>query len=243
MSLIFAAISLGLLGSFHCVGMCGPIAMALPLDRSSYLKKSAGIVLYNIGRAMTYSVLGVLFGLIGQSFAIFGLQQVLSVALGILILVSVVIPTRLKPDIKFLQSFYAFINSLKHKISDLFARKSSASLFSIGVLNGLLPCGFVYLAIAGAVSSGSAVKCALFMAGFGFGTIPVMMMISWFAHLVSMKFRSRLSRAFPIVVSVMAILMILRGMNLGIPYVSPKMEAGSSKEVNCHNDKKICCHK
>jgi sulfite exporter TauE/SafE len=240
MSLIFTAISLGLLGSFHCVGMCGPIALALPLDRSSYLKKSAGILLYNFGRALTYAGFGVLFGLVGKGFAIFGLQQILSIVLGSLILFSVIIPSKYKPEFKFLQPFYTFINSLKYRMSDLFSRRSLPSLFSIGILNGLLPCGFVYLAVAGAVASGSASNGALFMAGFGLGTIPVMMMTSWFAHLVSMKFRERLSKVFPFVISAMAILMILRGMNLGIPYVSPKME---SKEISCHNEKKICCHK
>jgi sulfite exporter TauE/SafE len=163
--------------------------------------------------------------------------------LGSLILISVIIPASIKPQYKFLSPVYGLVSRLKNRMAELFAAKSLASLFSIGLLNGLLPCGFVYLAIAAAIASGSAANGALFMAAFGIGTVPVMMMISWFAHLATMKFRSNLSKLFPYVISLMAILMILRGLNLGIPYVSPKMSAVSPSEVSCHTETKICCHK
>lgn len=119
-------------------------------------------------------------------------------------------------------------------MADLFTQRSYSSLFAIGLLNGLLPCGLVYIALAGALASGTALNGALFMAAFGLGTIPMMMSLSWFANVISVRFRSGLRMAFPYLISVMAILMILRGMNLGIPYLSPKMEA---------NGNKTCCHK
>ncbi|MGZ4043606.1 MAG: sulfite exporter TauE/SafE family protein, partial [Bacteroidia bacterium] len=91
---IVAAISLGLLGSFHCIGMCGPIALALPVHQATVFRKVVAILLYNSGRIITYSLLGLLFGIIGQGFAVFGLQQVLSVSLGTLILLSIILPKK-----------------------------------------------------------------------------------------------------------------------------------------------------
>lgn len=242
MNLIFAAISLGFLGSFHCVGMCGPIALSLPIKNHSGFGKLSSILSYNFGRALTYSVLGLLFGLIGESFALFGMQQALSVVLGSIILLSVVIPVHYTNKFQITQPLFRFFNALKTKMTNLFQKRSLSSLFTIGLLNGLLPCGLVYIAIAGAIASGSAVKGAVFMAGFGLGTIPLMMTLSWFVNLINPRFRSGLRFAFPYLVSVMAILMILRGMNLGIPYISPKMEISAKNQINFHKEIK-CCHK
>jgi sulfite exporter TauE/SafE len=148
MPLIIAAISLGFLGSFHCIGMCGPIALALPVHQYSPLKKYVGIFLYNLGRVTTYTFLGVIFGLLGQSFFLGGFQQVLSIVIGILLLSSVILTnSKSLNSAKSLSFLYSFINSVKNQLGNLFNKKGLHFLFFIGLLNGLLPCGLVYLGI------------------------------------------------------------------------------------------------
>ena len=241
MEFFVAAISLGLLGSFHCVGMCGPLALALPIHHKSTFFKISSVFAYNIGRALTYFLLGVLFGLVGQGFAIFGLQQVLSVSLGALILLSLIIPKFFNHGSLFGPRIQSFVGRLKSVMADFINNGRAGSFLFIGLLNGLLPCGLVYMAIAGAIATGSSLNGGLFMAFFGLGTIPAMFGIMWFGQLISIKFRSGIRKAFPYMMSVIAIMMILRGLNLGIPYLSPKM--GTDKtEVSCH-EQKACCHK
>src|SRR6478736_5164625 len=92
--LIFAAFMMGLLGSFHCVGMCGPLALALPINNDRASARFSGVLLYNTGRILTYSVFGLIFGVIGKSAAFFGFQQWLSITLGLLIICFVVLPKR-----------------------------------------------------------------------------------------------------------------------------------------------------
>jgi len=229
---VVTAISLGLLGSFHCIGMCGPIALALPVHQSSPLRKVVAILLYNAGRIITYSLLGFLFGMIGQGFAVFGLQQVLSVTLGVFILLSVILPKSFVSRLGAAKKMMPLLGRLKAGLSDLFSKRNLFSLFSIGVLNGLLPCGLVYMAIAGAVSTGRIADSVLFMALFGMGTVPVMLSLSWFSNMVSVKSRNSIRRTMPYLVSVMAVLMIVRGLNLGIPYLSPSYHQ-EEKTVSC----------
>ena len=111
MELVLAAISLGLLGSFHCIGMCGPIALALPVHQYSPFKKYLGIFLYNVGRVTTYTFLGIVFGLLGQSFFLGGFQQILSITIGVLLLLSVILTNvRALNSAKSLGFIYSFVN-------------------------------------------------------------------------------------------------------------------------------------
>lgn len=250
---VIAAISLGLLGSFHCIGMCGPIALALPVHQSSPLRKTVAILLYNSGRIVTYSLLGLLFGIIGEGFAVFGLQQILSISLGILILLSIILPKKIVSGFSATNKLSSLFGKLKSALSSLFSNRNLFSLFSIGVLNGLLPCGLVYMAIAGAVATGKTTDSVLFMIFFGMGTVPVMLSLSWFSNLISVKFRNGIRTTMPYLVSVMAILMIFRGLNLGIPYISPSYHQ-EDKTVSCcekpaavtvpeKGEVMECCHK
>lgn len=233
MELVIAAISLGLLGSFHCIGMCGPIALALPVHQYSTLKKYLGIFLYNLGRVTTYTFLGVVFGLLGQSFFLGGFQQILSITIGVLLLLSVVL-TNVKSlnTAKDLGFIYSFINSVKLQLGNLFNKKGLHFLFFIGLLNGLLPCGLVYLGIAGAIATGHYMKGAEFMFYFGIGTVPIMYAVAFLGQFITVKYRNHIRQAMPYVVSVMAVLLIIRGLNLGIPYLSPQFEKESNK-VSC----------
>ncbi len=236
MTIFLTAITLGFLGSFHCVGMCGPIALVLPLNRNSVFSKIAGALLYNIGRVFTYILFGGLFGLIGQSLVIAGYQQVLSITLGVAILVMVLLPTSVVTKFKLTAIIYSYVGKLKQQLGLLFHKNSFSSLFFIGTLNGLLPCGLVYLGIAGAIASGSSLDGSIFMALFGLGTIPAMLTLSLLGNSISLNVRNKIKKAMPVFIVSMALLLILRGMNLGIPYVSPEM---SSTKPVCHK----CCHK
>lgn len=243
MSFLLVAISLGFLGSFHCIGMCGPIAIALPVHQKKLSNKIVSILAYNFGRILTYSLFGAVFGIIGQSFALFGFQQKLSIFLGVIILLSLILPQQLFNKSKNLSKVYLLFNSLKNKIASLFQKKGIKSLFSIGLLNGLLPCGLVYMGIAGAIATGTVLNGMLFMAFFGLGTLPFMFSVSFTSHIISLKFRNVIRKSIPITIAVMAVLLILRGSNLGIKYISPKI--AEEKNMASHSDTKTikCCHK
>lgn len=240
---LIAAISIGFLGSFHCIGMCGPIALALPINNKSFAWRILSILTYNSGRIITYSVFGLVIGLFGQSLVLIGLQQYLSLLLGFLILIAVIFSKTFAHILPLNGKLNKWTHNIKKAFSFLFSQRSLSALFFIGLLNGLLPCGLVYLAVAGALTTGTPFKSALFMALFGLGTVPVMLSVSFFSGYTSLKFRSAVRKTIPVVVSVMAIMLILRGLNLGIPYVSPKLE--NEKQTNSLSQKKVlkCCHK
>ncbi|MES2566870.1 MAG: sulfite exporter TauE/SafE family protein [Bacteroidota bacterium] len=232
MPFFIAAISLGFLGSFHCIGMCGPIALALPVNQYSPLKKYSGILLYNVGRIITYTTLGLFFGLLGQSFFIGGLQQGVSSGIGVLLLASVILPNVSFINGENFSFLYRLINVLKNKLGNLFNKKGIHFLFFIGLLNGLLPCGLVYLGIAGAVATGHYLKGAEFMFYFGVGTSPMMFAASMLGQFVSARLRNTIHKTIPVMVTLMALMLIVRGMNLGIPYLSPAFEKTGHK-ISC----------
>lgn len=231
---IFAALSLGFLGSFHCIGMCGPIAMAIPVKKNSYFSIFTGALIYNMGRIVTYTCLGLLFGLLGKGFVLAGWQNFLSVALGVCILILLFIPHLLTMHIH-TGFFIGFIGKLKSKMRLLFGIHTMRSLFIIGVLNGLLPCGLVYLGITGALAMGDTINGTLFMLAFGLGTLPTMLFITFIRDYISARFRNRIKKMIPVFITVMALLLILRGLNLGIPYISPstKINAGIKSHTCC----------
>jgi uncharacterized protein len=233
---MFSGLALGFLGSLHCIGMCGPIALALPSQSKSKLSFYSGRILYNLGRVLTYSLMGLFIGLIGQKINLAGYQQIISIALGVIILIAVLLPARIKNIFIKLKPVQSITKILQSSIGVLFRKGSQSSLFGIGVLNGFLPCGFVYVALAGAVALGNVEKSILFMALFGIGTIPAMFSASIVTNLLGHNFRKKIHRAIPVFASALAIVFILRGLNLGIPYLSPKMKTVT--QVNPSHD---CC--
>jgi len=218
---ILTALTLGLLGSFHCVGMCGPIALAIPLNNRSWLSKTIGSLTYNIGRAITYAIMGALFGLISTGFQMAGFQKWVSVVMGIIMVVSVLFPSLYKNRFDFEKSAFSMVGKLKIKLGALIRKRSYGSLFLIGILNGLLPCGLVYMAIAGALATGNSFSGALFMFLFGIGTLPMLFAISILGNTISLKLRKRMTKLIPVAVMFIGILFILRGLGLGIPFISP----------------------
>ncbi len=232
LQLILAAFTMGLLGSFHCVGMCGPLALSLPLNSDSFWSKISGSFLYNAGRIVTYAVFGLLFGAIGKSVALFGYQQWLSIILGILIIFFNILPKRFTAFNKN-NLVLKFLEKLRIALGQLFFKKNYASLFSIGLLNGLLPCGLVYMAAAGAVATGDIVNSIFFMAFFGLGTLPMMWSVAFFGNYVSIGIRQKIRKAYPYMMVLMACLLILRGMGFGIPYISPEISVEKKMVQNC----------
>lgn len=231
---LLAAISLGFLGSFHCVGMCGPIALAIPVKNDSFWSRLIGSTTYNLGRVVTYSFMGLLFGLLGQTFAIAGYQNILSITLGVLILIFLFLPGII-PHTKQPKFVASFLSKIKTAIRNQFGIHTNSSLFLIGLLNGLLPCGLVYMGIAGSIATGDILKGSLFMAAFGIGTLPAMILVSLSQNLISITIRANIRKTVPVFVATMAVLLVLRGMNLGIPYISPsvKIENGTCKHNCC----------
>ena len=228
-----AGLALGILGSFHCVGMCGPLALSIPLKNDNLWSKFLGSGLYNAGRVITYSIMGLVFGLVGESFAFFGFQQWLSISLGGLILIFLFTRNYSRTQLNTPGWISRFFTRLRTSLGRLYTHKTYSSLLLIGLLNGLLPCGLVYMAMAGSVASGSPVYSVSFMAGFGLGTLPAMWAIAFFGHFMAAGTRMRLRRVYPYVMALMAGLLIVRGLGLGIPYLSPKMMTDPKTRIEC----------
>ena len=218
--MFLSAILFGLLGSFHCIAMCGPIAFMLPVDKNKPIKKFFQILSYHFGRLLTYSLIGLLFGFLGNGFYFFGFQQQLSILVGFLMIITILFP-------KILQKFGAsksiskLILRVKNKLGKELKKKGNDTFFTIGFLNGFLPCGLVYMAVFGALATSSAFAGSLYMFLFGLGTIPLMTAIVYLGGFAKGNFRRNLQKAIPVLVIFIGVLFILRGLGLGIPYVSP----------------------
>lgn len=229
MNIIFSGLILGLAGSLHCAGMCGPIAIALPLRGNTAVQKVFGGVLYNLGRTVTYAFMGAAFGLLGQGMQMVGFQQWVAVIMGSLMILSVLFPALFKNQYNLNKSMFSFVGKLKNALKKLFTQKSYKALFFIGILNGFLPCGLVYIAIAGAIGTSNILYGTLFMILFGLGTLPMLLGISLLGNLAGIKFRNKINKFIPIVVVFVGIMFILSGLNLGIPFFSPKKEKINKK--------------
>jgi uncharacterized protein len=233
---IYAAFFVGLVGSLHCIGMCGPIAIALPIPDSSNLSFFTGRILYNLGRVVTYSFLGAILGLLGGRIAVAGAQQVVSIILGVLVIVAVLLPQKYKNFFAQHPAIQKLAQPLKSNIGMLFKKGTFSAMFLIGILNGFLPCGLVYVALAGAIASGDAISGAAVMILFGLGTVPAMFAASVFGKFINIGIRTKIRKAVPVLAILLGVIFILRGMNLGIKYISPKINAqnGVSSEMECH---------
>jgi len=179
-------------------------------------------------------MLGLLFGLAGKSFSLFGFQQGISILVGLAILFFLVIPKKWMSNAGTSSIVSRYNQRIRSVLGKLFLKRNYRSLFTIGLLNGLLPCGLIYMAIAGAIASADAFKSALFMASFGLGTLPVMWSVSFFGNYIGLGIRRKIRSAYPVMMMLMACLLILRGMGLGIPYISPAMSNSTQVIQECH---------
>jgi sulfite exporter TauE/SafE len=219
---LWTALLLGLVGSLHCAGMCGPLALALPPAGTTTPAYVTGRIAYNLGRILTYCVLGFVFGLVGATLWLAGIQRWVSIALGVALLLGLFASRKL---VRW-TPVTLVVDRLKSPMSILLRRRTLASLAVLGLLNGLLPCGLVYVACAGAATGDP--RRRAHMAAFGVGTIPMMLPISLSGKLVPLSLRLQFRKTIPVCVFLLATLLILRGMSLGIPYLSPDMSARSA---------------
>lgn len=219
--MLFSAFIFGLISSLHCIGMCGPIAMMLPVDRNNQAKKVLQIMLYHIGRLTAYGTLGLLFGIVGKGLFLAGIQQQISIIAGILMITVVLIPEKIFARYNFSKPVYRVISKVKTSLGSQFRKKSYKALFTIGLLNGFLPCGLVYVALFGAIAMQHEVLSVTYMLLYGLGTIPMMSAVVYLSNLVSMPVRNKIQKAIPYVAVCIGMLFIMRGLGLDIPFVSP----------------------
>jgi len=201
--------------------MCGPIAMMLPVDQNNSTKKAFQVATYHIGRLTAYATIGLIFGALGKGFFMAGMQQQLSIAIGVLMIVFILVPERKSAQYNCSKPIYKVISKVKSALGKQFKNKSYQSLFTIGLLNGFLPCGMVYVALFGAIAMQSVTYGVFYMLLFGLGTMPLMSVVIYVNSFVTPSFRNKIQRVIPYVAVFIGCLFILRGLGLGIPYVSP----------------------
>ena len=233
--MLFTAFIFGLISSFHCIGMCGPIAMMLPVDRNNQAKKVTQIITYHLGRLFAYSTIGFIFGMLGKGFLLAGMQQKMSIFIGIAMILIILIPEKVVANYNFSKPVFKVISKIKTKLGGQFKNKSYKSLFTIGLLNGFLPCGMVYVALFGAIAMQSPTFGVLYMVLFGLGTVPMMSSIVYLNSFLTISIRNKIQKAIPYVAVFLGIVFILRGLGLGIPYISPSnMSLFVQQQPNCH---------
>ena len=231
---LISGFTLGAAGSLHCVGMCGPLSLALPVHHLSGFHKFISLLLYQLGRIITYSIIGLLFGLAGRRIYISGYQQWFSIGMGILVLIlaALYFIRNRAIHLSFLNRFYLLVQGIMVKL--LKSSTNSFGFLLMGMANGLLPCGMVYIAIASTLSFSGVLESVSFMAMFGAGTLPAMMLVGYAGQLMHPSLRSSFRKLVPVFISLMGVVLILRGMNLGIPFISPELPMSPGSAVVCH---------
>lgn len=225
---LWTAFTLGLVGSLHCAGMCGPLAMAVPVMGKGTAAIAFSRLIYNSGRLVTYMVIGILFGLLGQAFALAGIQRWISIAAGVVIIGALLVSLKWGNS----TMMTAWIGRLKGLFGGALRNRTAPSLFALGLVNGLLPCGLVYVAAAAAVTTGAWYHGAIYMFFFGLGTLPIMLGIGMLIGRLGQQWRLRLQNLVPVSLAIVGALLILRGAGLGIPLLSPPpLESGEVCEL------------
>lgn len=220
--MLYSALILGLVSSLHCIGMCGPIAMMLPVDRHNPAKKTLQIMLYHTGRLTAYATLGLVFGIVGKGLYLAGIQQNLSIFAGLIMIAIVMVPEKWFAKHNFSKPVYSVISKIKTGLGSQFRRRSYKALFITGLLNGFLPCGLVYAALFGAIAMQGVTPGMAYMVLYGAGTIPLMSAVVYTSGFITGPWRLTFNKAVPYVTVFIGMLFVVRGLGLGIPFVSPE---------------------
>jgi sulfite exporter TauE/SafE len=234
---VVSAIALGFASGFHCIGMCGPIALSMGLTKKQATNFYLQNLTYQFGRIFTYSLLGGILGIIGEGFEMAGFQQYLTIAVGILLIVMALFSFGGKDFASKIPFLSKFLFSVKLNLGKLLQKADYRSRFTTGVLNGFLPCGMVYMALTASLAAGGILQGASYMALFGLGTLPFMFAVVLVGNLMNQAFRLKILKAVPVIMIILGGLFILRGLELGIPYISPRAEAMTISKDNvgeCH---------
>lgn len=231
--LLGTALLLGAAGSAHCLGMCGPIALAVPSPRNDWRSRLMSTALLNTGRIATYALIGAAFGAFGHGLRLAGLQQAASILAGGVLLLSVAVPGLLERWLPASRGAM-LVGRLRSLLARNLKRTAPEAILLTGMLNGLLPCGLVYAAAIGSTVMGTALQGALYMVLFGLGTWPMLYAVRMGGGWLGQRARATLRRAAPILVGTVAVLLVLRGLELGIPYLSPAGALPGSSAAACH---------
>ncbi|PSL27337.1 sulfite exporter TauE/SafE family protein [Dyadobacter jiangsuensis] len=207
----YLAISMGLISSFHCVGMCGPIALALPVHKGTHARQIAGVLAYNAGRALTYATFGMVIGTLGASLAWLGVLRYASIAVGAAMLAYVLWPPGLEQRLHMPLFWQKTIHRLKQRMGFYLKRADLPGLLLLGMLNGAVPCGMVYMALVSSVATGSTWGGGAFMALFGLGTMPAMLALGIANQQFTPALRTRIRKLTPLLMAIAGIWLVARG--------------------------------
>lgn len=239
-ALILSALTLGFASGFHCIGMCGPIALSMGLTRKQAANFYLQNLTYQFGRILTYALLGGLLGIIGQGFEFAGFQSYLTIAVGILLVIMALFSFGGKDFASRIPLINKGLLRVKMKLGKLLQKADYKSRFMTGLLNGLLPCGMVYMALTASLAAGGIFESALYMVFFGLGTLPFMFGVVLAGNLITQSLRLKLVKIIPVIMLILGFMFILRGMELGIPFLSPPSEA---MQIQQHNSEaNPSCH-
>lgn len=242
-ALVISALALGFASGFHCIGMCGPIALSLGLTKSQAINYYLQNLTYQFGRIVSYSFLGAVLGIVGQGFEMAGFQKYLTVLVGVLLILMAVFSFGGKDFASKIPFLTHILFSVKKNLGQLLQKADYKSRFLTGILNGFLPCGMVYMALTASLAAGGIWQSASFMALFGLGTLPFMFAVVLIGNLMTQAFRIKVLKIIPFIMIVLGGLFVVRGLELGIPYLSPKAEAlhlhkdhdhSGEHQENCH---------
>ena len=228
----YLAFFTGLVGSIHCVGMCGPLALTIPMSNRNGYRSITGILLYNFGRITTYGILGLVFSLAGSSLFIGSSQQRLSLVLGIGIIIWALINYFSNANLGSAISLKWFA-AVKKPFREILHRKDLPAAGVLGILNGLLPCGLVYLALAQAIAVADPFKGVGIMMVFGLGTVPAMLAFPIFHAALPFTWRKFLVKALPFLAILVGLQLIVRGLDLGWAMLSPKLHEVGQFVTGC----------
>ena len=230
-TLLISALGLGFASGFHCIGMCGPIALSLGLTKKQATNYYLQNLTYQLGRILTYAFLGAILGIIGQGFRMSGFQNILTIITGILLILMAIFSFGGKDFASKIPFLSKFLFSVKLNLGKFLQKADYKSRFTTGILNGFLPCGMVYMALTTSLAAGGIWQSSFFMFLFGLGTLPFMFAIVLVGNLITQSLRLKVLKIIPILMIVLGGLFILRGLELGIPYLSPPSSA-----MQIHND-------
>lgn len=218
--MLWNALILGFIGSTHCILMCGPIVLSIP-GQKTFSKFVLSRLIYNFGRIFIYFVLGAIVGYIGETLSFASFQQPLSIIMGLFICAMSFLFIAQKIEGSISKTILKITNPIKIAISSIFSKKSLIASWSSGMINGLLPCGLVYVALASAMGTFSTLDASLFMLVFGLGTFPAMLVMSIIGKVSIAKLFQKVS---PVYIFLLGLLLMIRGADLHIPYLSPALE-------------------
>ncbi len=226
--MIWVAFTFGLLSSLHCLAMCGPL-QAVVMGQWLQSKHQANWLSYHAGRLGTYVLLALIASFIGSSLGIPDLQGSFTIIAGLLLLFGYFGFKALKWDRKTMQIIAPLLAKLQKKVK---GKKHPLWFGFSGALNGLLPCGMVYAALVPALGLESLNEAALYMLAFGLGTLPLLLGFNFFSNSLMLRFAPHMQKLIPVSILLISALLILRGLELDIPVLSPEMpKSGASAEI------------